>query len=706
MSEHITDFAALGLPGPLLAALAEVGYETPSPIQAEAIPPLLAGSDLLGQAQTGTGKTAAFALPLLARIDPAANHPQLLVLAPTRELALQVAEALQTYARFLPGFHVLPIYGGQGMGVQLNQLRRGVQVVVGTPGRVMDHMRRGTLDISRLQALVLDEADEMLRMGFIDDVEWILEHTPPERQIALFSATMPNEIRKVAERHLRDPQHIKIASRTTTAENIRQRYWPIGGLHKLDALTRMLENETFDGVIIFVRTKTQTVELAEKLSARGFAAEALNGDVAQVQRERTVDRLRDGKTDILVATDVVARGLDVKRVTHVINYDIPYDTESYVHRIGRTGRAGAAGEAILFVAPRERRMLRSIEKATGQRIEPMDLPSVQDINTKRTARFKASVLETIQNEDLALYYRLVSELEQEEDLDALQIAAALARLAQGDAPLLLDPKAETRRPDRDQFEGEGRDRERRPPRADRPRMQKTLETQALPLKDYPEVEMERFRLAVGYQDGVKPANIVGAIANEAELESRYIGHIEIFDDFTTVDLPAGMPDETLRDLQNTWVCQRKLAIQRLSDYDPDKAAPAGRPARPAGKAADHLAGRAPRRSDQRRNPAQRSVRAAQGQGGGEAEPRSAERPRHRPSAARPAGKRPTAGRRPAKQAGEGEKRPGPRASGKAEGPRGGSKPGGRPAAGKRSKPAGDKPPKPRLSLKKDKGSRA
>ncbi|MCP5313028.1 MAG: DEAD/DEAH box helicase [Chromatiaceae bacterium] len=589
MPAEITDFAALGLPGPLLAALSEVGYESPSPIQAQAIPPLLAGSDLIGQAQTGTGKTAAFALPLLARIDASANFPQLLVLAPTRELALQVAEAMQTYARFMSGFHVLPIYGGQGMGMQLNQLRRGVQVVVGTPGRIMDHMRRGTLDISRLQSLVLDEADEMLRMGFIDDVEWILEHTPPERQIALFSATMPNEIRAVAERHLRDPQLVRIASKTTTAENIRQRFWAIAGLHKLDALTRILEHEPFDGVIVFVRTKTQTVELAEKLSARGFAAEALNGDVVQAQRERTVERLRDGKTDVLVATDVVARGLDVKRVTHVVNYDIPYDTESYVHRIGRTGRAGAPGEAILFVAPRERRMLRAIEKATGQPIEAMDLPSVQDINTRRTQRFKDSIREVIESQDLAQYYRLVSELEQESDLDPLQIAAALAKLAQGDMPLLLDPKAEKQAQSshaahrgQDQYERRGpRDEARRPP--------KTLTTEALPLKDFPEVEMERFRLAVGYRDGVKPANIVGAIANEAGLESRYIGHIEIYDDFTTVDLPGGMPAEILRDLQKTWVCQRQLAIQRLKDFDPDRPqairprAP-GRPAAGVGKA--------------------------------------------------------------------------------------------------------------------------
>ncbi len=578
MSDTLSDFASLGLPGPLLAALAEVGYEAPSPIQAQAIPWLLEGRDLLGQAQTGTGKTAAFALPLLARIDASARHPQLLVLAPTRELALQVAEALQTYARFLPGFHVLPIYGGQGMGMQLNQLRRGVQVVVGTPGRVMDHMRRGTLDISRLQALVLDEADEMLRMGFIDDVEWILEHTPDGRQIALFSATMPAEIRQVAQRHLREPQHVRIASRTATADNIRQRYWPVDGLHKLDALTRILEVEPFDGAIVFVRTKTQTVELAEKLNARGFAAEPLNGDVAQVQRERTVARLRDGGVDILVATDVAARGLDVKRVSHVINYDIPYDTESYVHRIGRTGRAGAAGEAILFVAPRERRMLRAIEKAAGRPIDAMDLPSVGDINSRRTERFKARVRATIADADLTLYYRLVSELEREDGADALQIAAALAHLAQGGSPLLLEVEPEPTPA------GAGGGAAARRPAGHRA---KAVEPAARPLKDYPEIAMERFRVAVGYRHGVRPGNIVGAIANEAELESRYIGHIEIHDDFSTVDLPAGMPKETMRDLQNTWVCQRKLAIERLGDY-------AGDPGQPAaeGRAEDRARGRA------------------------------------------------------------------------------------------------------------------
>ena len=607
MPETVTEFSSLGLPGPLMAALAEVGYETPSPIQAQAIPLLLEGRDLLGQAQTGTGKTAAFALPLLARIDASAGYPQLLVLAPTRELALQVAEAMQTYARFLPGFHVLPIYGGQGMGMQLNQLRRGVQVVVGTPGRIMDHMRRGTLDISRLQSLVLDEADEMLRMGFIDDVEWILEHTPPQRQTALFSATMPKEIRGVAERHLNDPQQIRIASKTTTAENIRQRYWSIGGLHKLDALTRILESEPFDGVIIFVRTKTQTVELAEKLSARGFAAEALNGDVAQVQRERTVGRLRDGTLDILVATDVVARGLDVKRVTHVVNYDIPYDTESYVHRIGRTGRAGAAGEAILFVAPRERRLLRAIEKATGHAIEPMDLPSVNDINTKRTERFKDSVREVIAKDELALYYRLVSELEQEDDLDALQIAAALARLAQGDVPLLLDPKTESKHQPKSDPQSGDRGRKARPAERSRAHPHKVVETEALPLKEFPEIEMERFRVAVGYQHGVKPGNIVGAIANEAELESKYIGHIEIFDDFSTVDLPAGMPPQTLRDLRNAWVCQQKLAIERLK----------GTSGAPSGNAKAEKPQTRRKGADSRKGTKGRKTKRSVGQGKGE-----------------------------------------------------------------------------------------
>jgi ATP-dependent RNA helicase DeaD len=603
----IQNFSDLGLPEPLLQVVREVGYETPSPIQAESIPVLLAGHDLLGQAQTGTGKTAAFALPLLARADLESSHTQILVLAPTRELALQVAEACQTYARHLPNFHVLPIYGGQAYGIQLRQLRRGAQVVVGTPGRVMDHMRRGALRLDRLQALVLDEADEMLRMGFIDDVEWILEHTPPQRQIALFSATMPAEIRKVADRHLRDPHTIRIQAKTATAATIRQRYWTVGGLHKLDALTRLLETEEMDGAIIFVRTKTATEELAEKLAARGYACAPLNGDIPQAQREKTVERLRQGGIDLLIATDVAARGLDVQRISHVINYDIPYDTESYVHRIGRTGRAGRAGQAILFVAPREHRMLRAIEKAIRQPIEPMQMPTVADINVSRMARFKQRIAETLADDaGLAPFYRLVSEYEQEFDEDPLRIAAALARLVQGTEPLLLaETKPETRpaRPER-AARGQGPARPERGPAAEQPERKTPRkaapERHARPLKDFPEIAMERFRIAVGYQHGVKPANIVGAIANEADLESRYIGHIEIYDDFSTVDLPAGMPPETFNKLKHTWVCQQKLAIERLADLgkgideQPRQPTP-GRPKPDKPKKAPRAEGRGPKK---------------------------------------------------------------------------------------------------------------
>jgi ATP-dependent RNA helicase DeaD len=577
---ELTDFVSLGLPEPLLRAVREVGYESPSPIQAACIPLLSAGRDLLGQAQTGTGKTAAFALPLLARIDVTDTRPQLLVLTPTRELAIQVAEAMQAYARFLPDFHVLPVYGGQGFTAQLRQLRRGAHVVVGTPGRVMDHMRRGTLSLDSLRALVLDEADEMLRMGFIDDVEWILGHTPAERQIALFSATMPAVIRAVAERHLRDPQTVRIEARTTTAPNIRQRYWSVSGLHKLDALTRLLETETFDGVIVFVRTKTATVELAEKLAARGFASEALNGDIPQAQREKTVERLRDGRLDILVATDVAARGLDVQRITHVVNYDIPYDTESYVHRIGRTGRAGRSGEAILFVAPREHRMLRAIEKATGHRVESMEMPSAKRINEARIARFKTRIIDVLGNDqDLSLFYRLVSEIEHETDVDPLEIAAALARLVQGDEPLLLEEREPPPRPPRARRDepGAGTGSGPKAARGARP----APSSSPRPLKEFPEIAMERFRIDVGYRHGVKPGNIVGAIANEADLESRYIGHIDIQDDYSLVDLPAGMPDEAYQALRNAWVCGRKLAIERVGSKPPPQGRrPEGKPKRP------------------------------------------------------------------------------------------------------------------------------
>ena len=561
-----TSFEDLNLPDALLKAVTELGYEQPSPIQAEAIPALLEGRDLLGQAQTGTGKTAAFALPLLANIDPKNKKPQILILAPTRELAIQVAEACQQYARNLSGVNVLPIYGGQSYTIQLKQLSRGAQVIVGTPGRVMDHMRRKTLSLDALTALVLDEADEMLRMGFIDDVKWVLEQSPPDRQIALFSATMPREVKKVADQHLENPVHIKIASKTATAENISQRYWIVRGTNKLDAITRILESEETDGVIVFVRTKNATVELSDRLAARGFRSEALNGDIPQANREKIIDRLRKGKLDLLIATDVVARGLDVERISHVINYDVPHDTESYIHRIGRTGRAGRAGKAILFIAPREKRMLYSIERATKQEITPMDLPSVADINRNRVESFKNKIVSTVTTEDLDFFSQLITEIQQEHEMSSEQIAAATAFLAQGDTSLVIDEKEmqrEERARKEDRFGGgfeEDRSRGRRErrvsPREDKP----TPKLQATPLKDYPEVEMQRFRLDVGRRNQVKPGNIVGAIANEAELESKYIGEIEIRDDYSTVDLPSDMPKEVMAILKKARVAGRPLEI--------------------------------------------------------------------------------------------------------------------------------------------------
>ncbi len=455
-TEPVTAFNQLALNKSLLKALDEVGYETPSPIQAQTIPLLLEGRDIIGQAQTGTGKTAAFALPLISNLDIKQKDPQILVLAPTRELAIQVAEAFQKYARHVTGFHVLPVYGGADYSGQIRALKRGVHVVVGTPGRVMDHIRKGTLNLGKLRALVLDEADEMLRMGFIDDVEWILEQTPQERQIALFSATMPQQIRRIATKYLNNPEQVTIKTKTTTVDTIRQRFWPVSGLHKLDALTRILEAEDFDGMIVFVRTKNSTVELAEKLEARGYAATALNGDIAQNQRERTIKNLKAGKLDILVATDVAARGLDVDRISHVVNYDVPYDTEAYVHRIGRTGRAGREGDAILFVAPREKRMLNAIERATRKKIEIMELPSTELINDKRIAKFKQSISDTLANEDLSMFSQLIEQYQQEHNIPALEIAAALAKQLQGDADFLLTNKPQRKAKSRDDWDSEDR----------------------------------------------------------------------------------------------------------------------------------------------------------------------------------------------------------------------------------------------------------
>ncbi len=527
----MTSFRDLKLSPPLVRVLDEIGYETPTPIQSQAIPLLMNGRDILGHAPTGTGKTAAFALPLLSRIDVQNKNVQVLTLTPTRELAIQVAEAFQHYASHIKGFHVLPVYGGQEYGGQIRQLKRGVQVVVGTPGRLMDHMRKGTLKLGGLRAVVLDEADEMLRMGFIDEVKWILEQTPEKRQMALFSATMPKQVEQIARRYLNDPQEISIKARTATAETIRQRYWQVSGLHKLDALTRILEVETFDAILMFVRTKTATAELAEKLEARGYAAAAMNGDMAQNHREQTVERLKKGSLDILVATDVAARGLDVDRISHVINYDVPYDTEAYIHRIGRTGRAGRRGDAILFVAPRERRMLSAIEKATRQKIEQMVLPSTETVNNKRIADFKQKITDTLAVGELGFMQGLVEQYRQEHDVPAVEIAAALAKISIGDKSMLLSP---------DKDKGKAR------------------------MKSVRDVEAgaERYRIEVGHVHGVKPGNIVGAIANESGLDGEHIGQIEIEAEFSLVDLPAGMPKDVFMDLKKVRICGQPMNISR------------------------------------------------------------------------------------------------------------------------------------------------
>ncbi|WP_434148031.1 DEAD/DEAH box helicase [Methylocaldum gracile subsp. desertum] len=539
LPNSVTSFEQLAIAQPILQALREIGYEAPSPIQAESIPHLLEGRDLLGQAQTGTGKTAAFAIPILTRIDLSQRSPQALVLAPTRELAIQVAEAFQTYARHLEGFHILPVYGGQGMGSQLRQLARGVHVIVGTPGRVMDHLRRGTLSLDNLTTLVLDEADEMLRMGFIEDVEWILEQTPQTRQIALFSATMPTVIRKIADRHLNDAAEVKIKAKTATVEAISQQYWLVSGVQKLEALTRILDAEDFDAMIIFVRTKTETVELAEKLEARGYEAAALNGDMSQVLREKVIDRLKKNALDIVVATDVAARGLDVERITHVVNYDIPYDSEAYIHRIGRTGRAGRKGKAILFVAPRERRMLRAIEQTTRQPIQQMRLPTLQDIADRRIEQFKAQLVQTLDDEDVSFYRELVDKLVTDEIGDSADIAAALAYLMHRERPLEATEEPELSAPEPV--------RERRRERT------------------RPEGGTLRYTIDVGREHGVQPKDIVGAIANETGLSSKLIGQIKLFDTYSTVELPADLPDDFFRLLKKTWVKNQRLNLQLLDN---------------------------------------------------------------------------------------------------------------------------------------------
>jgi ATP-dependent RNA helicase DeaD len=562
-------FADLGLDDAVLKALKDVGYETPSAIQAATIPPLLAGRDVVGLAQTGTGKTAAFALPILSRLDTSQKKPQALVLAPTRELALQVCEAFERYATYVRGVHVLPVYGGQAYGVQLSALRRGVHVVVGTPGRIMDHLEKGTLDLSELKYLVLDEADEMLRMGFAEDVETILADTPTDKQVALFSATMPAQIRRISQKYLNDPEEITVKNKTTTSSNTTQRYLVVSYPQKVDALTRILEVENFEGMIVFVRTKSETETLAEKLRARGYTAAAISGDVAQAQRERTVNQLKSGKLDILVATDVAARGLDVDRISHVVNYDLPIDTESYVHRIGRTGRAGRTGDAISFVTPRERRMLTSIEKATRQPLTQMRLPTAEDVNATRLSRFDDQITAALgQTERIDRFRDIIGHYVSHHDVPEADVAAALAVVAQGDEPLLLDPNRDRsesfveqrERPDRGDRDSRGGDRfgDRggdRPERRQRPSSG----------------PMSTYRIAVGRRQRVEPRQIVGALANEGGLSREDFGMIDIRPDFSLVELPANLSEEKLAKLADTRIGGKLIEIRA------DRGAPGKRP---------------------------------------------------------------------------------------------------------------------------------
>ena len=547
-------FSGFGFSGALLKTLEEKGYKEPSPIQKAAIPELMLGRDLVGQAQTGTGKTAAFALPLLERLEGRSNLPRVLVLAPTRELAMQVADSFKAYAAGHPHLNVLAIYGGSDFRSQIHALKRGVDVVVGTPGRVMDHMRQGTLNTSGLRSLVLDEADEMLRMGFIDDVEWILEQLPEERQVVLFSATMPNEIRRLSKRYLSEPAEITIKTKDREAKRIRHRSITLQNAHKLEALNRVLEAVTGEGVIIFARTKAITLTVAESLEASGHDVAVLNGDVPQNQRERTVDRLRKGTVNILVATDVAARGLDVDRIGLVINYDMPFDSEAYVHRIGRTGRAGRTGEAVLFITPRERRFVGNLERAVGQAIEPMDIPSNAQINESRLNRLRSRLSQAASaesNEETSLLQELIERVGQENELSMEQLAVAALKLAVGDQPLLVQgdegwlktPARADRRDDRRDPRGRRRvDRESRPP----------------------EDNMMRYRVEVGYRDRVKPGNLVGAIANESGLQGRMIGRIQIFDSHSLVDLPKGMPEDVYNALRRLKVMNRELQITQAS----------------------------------------------------------------------------------------------------------------------------------------------
>lgn len=567
MAEFETTFADLGLKAPILEALNDLGYEKPSPIQAECIPHLLSGRDVLGMAQTGSGKTAAFSLPLLNNIDPDLRAPQILVLAPTRELAVQVAEAMTEFSKHMRGVNVVALYGGQRYDVQLRALRQGPQIVVGTPGRLLDHLKRGTLDLSKLSGLVLDEADEMLRMGFIEDVETIMAQIPEGHQTALFSATMPEAIRRITRRFMKEPQEVRIQSSVTTRPDISQSYWSVYGMRKNEALVRFLEAEDFDAAIIFVRTKNATLEVAEALERNGYNSAALNGDMNQALREQTLERLKDGRLDILIATDVAARGLDVERISLVVNYDIPMDSESYVHRIGRTGRAGRAGRALLFVENRERRLLRNIERTMKLTIPEAELPNAELLGKRRLEKFAAKVQQQLESSDLDQYRALLAKIqptEEGEELDLETLAAALLKMAQGERTLIVPPDAPMRprrefrdRDDRFERRGDRNDRGPRPEREDRPRRER---------RDAG--EMELYRIEVGRDDGVEVRHIVGAIANEGDISSRYIGNIKLFGSHSTIELPKGMPGEVLQHFTRTRILNKPMNMQLLGDAQP------------------------------------------------------------------------------------------------------------------------------------------
>ena len=572
MAEFETTFADLGLKAPILEALNDLGYEKPSPIQAECIPHLLGGRDVLGMAQTGSGKTAAFSLPLLNNLDPELKAPQILVLAPTRELAVQVAEAMTDFSKHMRGVNVVALYGGQRYDVQLRALRQGPQIVVGTPGRLLDHLKRGTLDLSKLSGLVLDEADEMLRMGFIEDVETIMAQIPEGHQTALFSATMPEAIRRITRRFMKEPQEVRIQSSVTTRPDISQSYWSVYGMRKNEALVRFLEAEDFDAAIIFVRTKNATLEVAEALERSGYNSAALNGDMNQALREQTLERLKDGRLDILIATDVAARGLDVERISLVVNYDIPMDSESYVHRIGRTGRAGRAGRALLFVENRERRLLRNIERTMKLTIPEADLPNAELLGKRRLEKFAAKVQQQLESSDLDQYRALLSQIQptaEGEELDMETLAAALLKMAQGERSLIVPPDAPMRpkrefRDRDDRFERRG-DRNDRGPRGDRPERG----GEDRPRRERRDAgDMELYRIEVGRDDGVEVRHIVGAIANEGDISSRYIGNIKLFASHSTIELPKGMPGEVLQHFTRTRILNKPMNMQLLGDAQP------------------------------------------------------------------------------------------------------------------------------------------